>query len=139
LDVSARITVITTCHRSSITAFGIEKVAVMNESHQVLARLANVIDQRFQQRPDDSYTTLLFNSGLENIVAKFDEEAEELVEVARATARRPARVTHEAADLLFHLMVLLRACEVSLDDVCRELARREGQSGLDERKLRDRS
>ncbi|MDH3716912.1 MAG: phosphoribosyl-ATP diphosphatase [Planctomycetota bacterium] len=109
----------------------------MNESHQMLTRLANVIDQRFQQRPDDSYTTLLFNSGLENIVAKFGEEAEELVEAARATPQRHARVTHEAADLLFHLLVLLRACEVSLDDVCDELARREGQSGLDERKSRD--
>ena len=111
----------------------------MNESHQVLTRLANVIDQRFQQRPDDSYTTLLFNSGLEDIVAKFGEEAGELVESARATPQRHARVTREAADLLFHWMVLLRACEVSLDDVCGELARREGQSGLEERKSRDRS
>jgi phosphoribosyl-ATP pyrophosphohydrolase len=131
--------VTTTSNVSSITAFGNEKVAVMNESHQVLTRLANVIDQRFQQRPDDSYTTLLFNSGLENIVAKFGEEAAELVEAARATPQRHAQVTHEAADLLFHWMVLLRACQVSLDDVCDELARREGQSGLEERKSRDRS
>jgi phosphoribosyl-ATP pyrophosphohydrolase len=137
--VSARITVTTTSNVSSITAIGNEKVAVMNESHQVLTRLANVIDQRFQQRPDDSYTTLLFNSGLEDIVAKFGEEAGELVEAARATPQRHVQVTHESADLLFHLLVLLRACEVSLDDVCGELARREGQSGLDERKSRDRS
>ena len=111
----------------------------MNESHSVLTRLATVIDQRFLQRPGDSYTTLLFNSGLENIVAKFREEAEELVKAARTTEERHQRVTHEGADLLFHLTVLLRACDVSLDDVCSELARREGQSGLDERKSRHSS
>ncbi|NIL98609.1 MAG: phosphoribosyl-ATP diphosphatase [Planctomycetales bacterium] len=107
----------------------------MNESLQVLRRLANVIDQRYRQRPPDSYTTLLFNSGPENIVAKFSEEAAELVEAAREEkgpqgAGRAERVRDEAADVLFHLLVLLRDAQVPLDDVCQELVRREGQSGL---------
>jgi phosphoribosyl-ATP pyrophosphohydrolase len=74
---------------------------------------------------------------LEKIVGKFREEAEELAEEACSTPQRQQRITHEAADLLFHLLVLLRACDVSLDDVCDELARREGQSGLDERVSRN--
>ncbi|NIL96630.1 MAG: phosphoribosyl-ATP diphosphatase [Planctomycetales bacterium] len=111
----------------------------MSDPQQVLSRLADVIDRRYRERPDGSYTTLLFNSGLANMVGKFAEEAAELVEAAAAVPQRGERVRHEAADLLFHLLVVLRACQVSLDDVWAELARREGQSGLAERKSRDRS
>jgi phosphoribosyl-ATP pyrophosphohydrolase len=59
---------------------------------------------------------------------------EEAVEAAiAAVAQDKAALTGEAADLLFHLLCLLADCDISLAEVCAELARREGVSGLDEK------
>jgi phosphoribosyl-ATP pyrophosphohydrolase len=104
---------------------------------QILRRLAATIGDRYRQRPPDSYTSLLFDGGVAAIGAKLREEADELATAATEAADlRHAQVVHEASDLVFHLLVMLRACDVPLDDVAAELARREGISGLEEKRSR---
>lgn len=106
----------------------------------VLRRLMTVIQQRQAQRPTHSYTTQLFDGGIARIGAKVREEAEELLEAAAGTGdQRAAHVIHEAADLFYHLLVLLAATDVSLDQVEAELARRFGVSGLEEKASRSTS
>ncbi len=116
-------------------------MAVMDDSRAILTQLAAVIDDRKRRRPSGSYTTQLFDSGVEAIGAKIREEAAELVEAAAAheACRDDStqhQVVHEAADLLYHLLVLLADRGLSLTDVEAELARRFGTSGLDEKASR---
>jgi len=106
-------------------------------SEPILNRLMAVIRDRRRRRPADSYTTRLFDGGASAIAAKVREEAEELTEAAMAAPLDPAQVTHEAADLLYHLLVLLANREVGLEEVEAELARRFGTSGLAEKASRD--
>ncbi len=86
--------------------------------------------------PEESYTARLLADGPDRCARKFGEEAVELV-VAAVAADRPG-VTAEAADVLYHLMVLLRATGVPLGAVMAELERRTGQSGLEEKASRRR-
>jgi len=97
----------------------------------------SVLEDRKARRPPNSYTTQLLEGGAERIGAKILEEAEEVVEAARAApgASRQA-VIHEAADLVYHLLVMLVSCDVRLADVEAELARRFGVSGLEEKAAR---
>lgn len=105
----------------------------------VLTRLMALIHQRRLTRPAHSYTTQLLEGGIERIGAKVLEESGELVEAAALpTPQRLARTVHEAADLVYHMLVLLAACDVDLADVERELARRFGVSGLDEKASREK-
>ncbi len=106
----------------------------MGKSDSVLGRLMEVIRSRKLLRPHGSYTTRLFDGGLEAITAKLTEEAGELVLAAQGQG--PAEVIHEAADVLYHMLVLLAQCDVGLEDVEAELARRFGTSGLDEKAAR---
>lgn len=78
-----------------------------------------------------SYVASLFARGMPKIAQKLGEEATETV--IAAMSGDPAAVTSEAADLLFHLLVLLGAADVPLADVLAELERREGVSGLAEK------
>ena len=80
----------------------------MNDSTTVLARLAAVIEQRKANPPARSYTTQLLQGGVDKIGAKVREEAEEVVEAAReeGDAGR-AHLVREAADVIYHLLVLL--------------------------------
>ncbi len=87
-----------------------------------LKKLEDVINQRIVEKNPESYTYKLYNSGLHNVARKVGEEAVELAVAAIAESRE--RVTAEAADLVYHMLVLLRARELTLDDVCRELAKR---------------
>lgn len=84
--------------------------------------------------PASSYTAKLFGKGRRKIAQKVGEEAVETV-IAALTEDKPALVG-EAADLMFHLLVLLADCDVGLDDVRAEIRRREGLSGLDEKAAR---
>lgn len=102
----------------------------------ILCRLMTVIDQRKADRPAGSYTARLLNSGIEAVSAKVREEAEELIEAAANGAAGTERVVHEAADLAYHILVLLAACDTKLAAVEAELARRFGVSGLDEKESR---
>lgn len=105
----------------------------------VLQRLMNVIESRREEMPEGSYTTKLFRGGVEKIGAKVVEEAAEVVEAAAETGE-PGRehTRYEAGDLLYHLLVLLAAREISLPEVEEELARRFGVSGLEEKASRNK-
>jgi phosphoribosyl-ATP pyrophosphohydrolase len=99
-----------------------------------LARLEATIAQRLTASPDTSYVARLHHKGLAKIAQKLGEEATETVIAALAGDRK--ELTGEAADLLFHLMVLLAEKGVPLADVLAELDRREGLSGLAEKAAR---
>lgn len=96
-----------------------------------LNRLEATIRTRRGADPAASYTASLFAKGRAKIAQKLGEEAVETV-IAALSADAQA-LTAEAADLLYHLIVLLADADVSLDDVRAELARREEQSGLAEK------
>ena len=104
-----------------------------------LARLAAVIAQRRAADPDRSYVARLKAKGLDAMLKKVGEEATETVMAAKDGA--PERVVAEVADLWFHSMLVLAHFGLQPADVLAELARREGQSGLEEfaaRKARER-
>jgi phosphoribosyl-ATP pyrophosphohydrolase len=99
-----------------------------------LSRLEATIALRRLASPDESYVAKLHAKGLPKIAQKLGEEATEAV--IAALARDEAELVGEAADLLFHLMVLLGAKGVTLEQVLNELDRREGVSGLAEKAAR---
>jgi len=106
------------CHRGTRTCFGDS----VHPPIAFLGLLEGLIAQRQQELPDRSYTAKLFRSGRKRIAQKLAEEA---VETAlAAVAGDGEEVVNEAADLVYHLLVLLRACEVSLPQVAEVLARR---------------
>jgi phosphoribosyl-ATP pyrophosphohydrolase/phosphoribosyl-AMP cyclohydrolase len=89
----------------------------------LLGRLAATIAARTQERPADSYTVRLLDRGVPRIAQKVGEEAVEVI--VSATAENGARLASESADLLYHLLVLLRARGVELDEVLQALESRE--------------
>ena len=99
-----------------------------------LERLAQVIDARRVADPDKSYVARLFSKGTDAILKKVGEEATEVVMAAKDGDR--ARLVAEVADLWFHSMIALASFGLRPADVLAELARREGQSGLEEFALR---
>lgn len=99
-----------------------------------LARLEQIIAARASAASDSSYVASLFAKGRGKIAQKVGEEATETI--IAALSGNAKDVTGEAADLVFHLMILLRDVGVSLDDVLAELDRREGVSGLVEKASR---
>jgi len=102
-----------------------------------LEQLWRVIESRRGADPDTSYTAKLFARGTAKIAQKLGEEAVEAV-IEGVKGDRPALIG-ESADLLYHLLVLWAALGVSPDDVAAELARREGNSGIAEKKGRKSS
>jgi phosphoribosyl-ATP pyrophosphohydrolase len=99
-----------------------------------LARLAATIDARKGADPDSSWTAKLLAKGPEKCAEKFGEEAVEAI--IEAVKGDRDRLTSEAADVLYHLLVMLASRDVTLADVLAELERREGISGLDEKASR---
>ncbi len=99
-----------------------------------LHRLAATIQDRKTADPDSSWTARLLAKGPEKCAEKFGEEAVEAI--IEAVKGDRARLTSEAADVMFHLLVMLAARDVTLDDVEAELPRREGRSGLAEKAAR---
>jgi phosphoribosyl-ATP pyrophosphohydrolase/phosphoribosyl-AMP cyclohydrolase len=101
----------------------------------ILARLDAILaSRRDAATPEKSYTRSLLDAGMPKILAKIAEEHGELA--AELPAGPDAKVVHEAADLLFHVMVGLTARHLSIDAVLVELARRFGTSGHDEKASR---
>lgn len=96
-----------------------------------LERLEQTIAARREASPDESYVARLNAKGLPKIAQKLGEEATEAVIAALSGSNE--ELVGEAADLLFHLLVLLNARGVRLDHVLGELERREGLSGLEEK------
>lgn len=102
----------------------------------VLHDLAATISARKAADPDSSWTAKLLAKGPEKCAEKFGEEAvEAIIEAVRGDR---ARLTSEAADVIFHLLVMLAARDVTLADVEAELSRRAGTSGLAEKAARPR-
>jgi len=99
-----------------------------------LARLEATIAQRRTASPEESYVAKLHHKGLAKIAQKLGEEATETV--IAALAGDDKELVGEAADLLFHLMVLLAEKDVPFAAVLTELDRREGLSGLAEKASR---
>lgn len=105
-----------------------------NHRLEVLAALAGEIARKRNASPADSYTAKLLSAGAEKCAKKFGEEAVELV--IAAVAGDPRHITAEAADLLYHLLVVLESKSVALSDVMAELERRRGTGGLAEKAAR---
>jgi len=101
-----------------------------------LAELAAIVERRAKAAPEESYTARLLAGGAPVLARKFGEEALETV-IAGLTGDRAA-LTGEAADVLYHLLVLLNGAGVELSDVMAELKARTQQSGLAEKAGRGR-
>ncbi len=107
-----------TCHSGSRTCFGgMDDVIDLS----VIADLADIIRLRHEQPQPDSYTAKLFSEGIARIAQKVGEEG---VEVALAASMGSPTLASEAADLLYHLLVLLEASDASLGDVLKVLHQR---------------
>ena len=104
---------------------------------EVLEALERVVASRKGDSAEKSYTSRLLAGGVPRIGGKITEEAGELVQAAAAES--DDRVVAEAADLLYHTLVLLVARDLSLAAVEAELARRFGVSGLEEKASRGRA
>ncbi|MEP5630363.1 MAG: phosphoribosyl-ATP diphosphatase [Tateyamaria sp.] len=96
--------------------------------------LFTTIQARKGADPDSSWTAKLFAKGPEKCAEKFGEEAIEAI--IEAIKDDKAALTSEAADVLYHLLVMLAARDVDLSDVMTELARRQGTSGIAEKAAR---
>jgi phosphoribosyl-ATP pyrophosphohydrolase len=99
-----------------------------------LDRLWQVIQSRRGADPQTSYTARLFSRGRAKIAQKLGEEAVEAV--IEGVGNNPAALAGESADLLYHLLVLWAAAGLSPSDVAAELIRREGTSGIAEKRAR---
>jgi len=109
-----------------------------HEGH-VFDALMAVIENRKMDMPAGSYSASLFAGGIDKISGKVIEEAKELVEAGAESAKDANKhIAHEAADLLYHMFVLLAHCSIPLKQVEGELWRRFGASGLDEKAARGR-
>ncbi|HUQ69170.1 MAG TPA: phosphoribosyl-ATP diphosphatase [Planctomycetaceae bacterium] len=108
----------------------------MTDAPSILRQLAAVLESRKRLRPAGSYTVELLDAGHATITSKIVEEAYELI---AAAGEDEGDIAHEAADLVYHILVLLTAADVSWDDVERELQTRFGISGLEERALRPKA
>ena len=97
----------------------------------VLTRLYETIEARKGAAPDASYTAALLEAGAARCAKKFGEEAVEAA-IAGAMGDKEA-LTDEAADVLYHLLVLMAAADVAPADVASVLAKREGVSGHEEK------
>ena len=99
-----------------------------------LEDLERIVAARASASPDESWTAKLLAKGPEKCAEKFGEEAiEAIIEAVKGDR---AGLTSEAADVLFHLLVMLKSRDVALADVLAELDRRQSQSGLQEKAAR---
>lgn len=96
-----------------------------------LEDLFATIETRASADPDSSWTAKLLAKGPEKCAEKFGEEAVEAI--IEAIKDDKTKLASEAADVLFHLLVMLKSRDVALSDVMDELARRQGQSGIAEK------
>jgi phosphoribosyl-ATP pyrophosphohydrolase len=99
-----------------------------------LQELAKVLEERKFAAPDSSYVASLYHKGLDAILKKIGEEATETVMAAKDGDKD--KIVYETADLWFHSMVLLAHADLGPEDVLKELQRRFGLSGLEEKASR---
>ena len=108
-----------TCHTGSDTCWGEDNESLPT---QFLTELQNYIDKRHEEMPEGSYTTSLFKKGVGRIAQKVGEEA--LETVIEAVSGTDDKLKYEAADMLYHLIVLLTAKGMRIEDVVEELHKR---------------
>jgi phosphoribosyl-ATP pyrophosphohydrolase/phosphoribosyl-AMP cyclohydrolase len=106
------------CHTGSDTCFG----RIADDNGDFLYKLQTIIAQRAEQAPEESYTARLLDSGMNKIAQKVGEEATEVV--IDAVSGNLPRLKEETADLLYHLLVLLKANNLSLADISSVLRQR---------------
>lgn len=106
------------CHTGSGTCFGEKN----EEDVMFLKYLQNFIERRRMEMPEGSYTTTLFQKGINRMAQKVGEEAVETV--IEATNGSEDRLVYEGADLLYHLIVLLTSKGLRIEDLARELKKR---------------
>ncbi|UHS57895.1 phosphoribosyl-ATP diphosphatase [Agrobacterium vaccinii] len=99
-----------------------------------LSDLERIVADRASASPDQSWTAKLYAAGQTRAAKKLGEEAVETVIAAISNDRK--NLTDEAADLLYHLLVVLKIADIPLSDVLSELERRTGQSGIQEKESR---
>lgn len=118
-----------TCHTGRLSCFDTPPLAqpeTIPVTAAILDELASVIAARASQPQPGSYTTALLSAGVDRIARKIGEEAAEVIVAAKNGDPEP--LAREAADLLYHLLVLLQACGVSAEAVWRVLHERRGHS-----------
>ena len=106
------------CHKGTDTCFGEKN----EEDILFLKYLQNFIERRRHEMPEGSYTTTLFQKGINRMAQKVGEEAVETV--IEATNGTEDRLIYEASDLIYHLIVLLTSKGLRIDDLARELQKR---------------
>ena len=117
------------CHTGAISCF--ETGLKVTRIGSVLDQLYELIQTRERERPPNSYTTYLFDEGLDKILKKLGEESAETIIAAKNEDK--GRVVSEVADLIYHLLVLLVARGVSLEEISRELGERRKAGNASER------
>ncbi|MGO4888853.1 bifunctional phosphoribosyl-AMP cyclohydrolase/phosphoribosyl-ATP diphosphatase HisIE [Anaerobacillus sp. MEB173] len=114
------------CHKGNYSCFADsllgEEVTVKSDRFAIINQLEQIIAEREAERPEGAYTTYLFEKGVDKILKKVGEEAGEVIIAAKN--RDPEELKWETADLLFHLLVLLREQKLPLDDVLAVLEER---------------
>jgi histidine triad (HIT) family protein len=103
-------------------------------ARDILNRLSETLASRRNADPETSYTARLFAGAPDSILKKIGEESAELIMAAKDNDL--PHIARESADLVYHLLALLASYGMSIEDVARELALREGVSGIDEKKSR---
>ena len=106
-----------TCHKGPVTCFNDKNISNIN----FLSKLEKIIDKKVLYEESGSYTNELFQKGIKEIAKKVTEEAGE---VSISAVTNDGRIIDESADLLFHLLVLLRNQSLSIIDVINELEKR---------------
>ena len=98
--------------------------------NKILERLDLTIQGKTTESPNKSHTAKLLKKGTEKCAEKFGEEAIELI--VASVKKKKKEIIGEAADALYHMLVLLRSKNISINEVLSELASREGISGIEE-------
>ncbi len=106
----------------------------MSEHDDILLAIYRIIQERKANPPEKSYTVSLMAKGIDAVLKKVGEEATELVIAGKGGKRE--EIVYETADLLFHALVLLGYYDIVPEEVYRELRRRFGVSGIDEKEAR---
>jgi phosphoribosyl-ATP pyrophosphohydrolase len=102
--------------------------------NEILQRLTALLEERKNADPQTSYVAKLYHKGMNSILKKVGEEAAETIIAAKDGSQED--LIYETADLWFHTMVMLSKAGLSAQDVLKELARREGLSGIEEKASR---
>ena len=105
-------------------------------THDILHRLSETLLSRRNADPETSYTARLFADGQDAILKKIGEECTELIMAGKDGKR--LNIVWESTDVVYHILVLLAFHGLGIEDISQEMRRREGVSGIDEKKARSK-